>query len=974
MNFKRLIFLISAIFVDLCVLAQSASSSQNVPLIDIWGHVRDSFTKAGISNVKITIMTLDSVVIDTAHVFGSTRPGDVYDAAYKIPVPAVPQKLIIKAEHPDYEDCYVNFNMRYIKRNTYFDAKWHFMKRRIKKEVLLDEVVVKGTKVRFTYHGDTLVYNADAFNVPNGSMLDGLLKQMDGVEMDANGNIKVNGRHVDYITLNGKDFFKGNNQIILENLPYYVVQNVKIFERATERSEFLKRKVDQNDYVMDVQLKRQYNIGDLGNIESGGGVASQSDLERSTKLKSDRYLSRVFGSRFTDHSRITLFGNMNNISQNGSVDNSGEWRDYPNNSQFRSKSIGSNVLLSGKGDAVTNEISATAKWLDEENSKRENIENYLSSGSNYGINLSNTNTHWGHVDFENLFKLKLPQLIVPFSLSSRLSVTYHDEKSTGDADDMMFANNPFADGTVSVDTINKSLQKYDNRNSALSLQMNNSALFKLPWGDHIDFFLWGMYENKKNDEYSLNSYSYWLAPSNNSLQNRYAHAPYSNLLIGGNIDYSFDWLSGWRLELGLTYNNQYKKSTSDYYRLDKLGSKYSDVTAESWYKMLPSNRDSLLLCLDLNNSYYYDYREYNSHPYVLLSYSKSEKGNTENFDVRFYPAFYQRNIRYYSQATNPDVNQNQVAYIFKTNYELSKNYMKKHGKISMEFTQELPDMYDMLDITNSPNPLVVKKGNPDLKKSTTVSLSSYYQTRGRKDFNSYLSLTAEVVRDAIAQGCTYDSSTGVRTYCPENVNGNWNANFSSNLGAAIDSLKRFHWHISTSYGFNHNVDVANASTENNHDRSTVISNTVTVEPSMNYHRQKLSLRASSKLMWINSHRQNAVSLYDPNMNIYNFSYGMDGSYTLFSNLQLSTDFRIYSWRGYAADEMNIDKPIWNVQLSQSFCKEKILIKLIGNDVLGKRTNVTYAVNAQGRTETWRNSLGRYMMLSVRWKFNYTPHK
>jgi hypothetical protein len=55
-------------------------------------------------------------------------------------------------------------------------------------------------------------------------------------------------------------------------------------------------------------------------------------------------------------------------------------------------------------------------------------------------------------------------------------------------------------------------------------------------------------------------------------------------------------------------------------------------------------------------------------------------------------------------------------------------------------------------------------------------------------------------------------------------------------------------------------------------------------------------------------------------------------------------------------------------------KDKILIKLIGNDVLGKRTNVTYVVNAQGRTETWRNSLRRYMMLCVQWKFNHTPHK
>lgn len=69
---------------NLCVLVQSESSNQNVPRIDILRYVRDSFMKAGIPNAKITIMTLESVVIDTAHVSGRTRSGDVYDADYKI--------------------------------------------------------------------------------------------------------------------------------------------------------------------------------------------------------------------------------------------------------------------------------------------------------------------------------------------------------------------------------------------------------------------------------------------------------------------------------------------------------------------------------------------------------------------------------------------------------------------------------------------------------------------------------------------------------------------------------------------------------------------------------------------------------------------------------------------------------------------------------------------------------------------------
>jgi len=81
---QRLFFLISAIPIDLCVLSQSEYSNQNVSRIDILRYVRDSFMKVGIPNAKITIMTLESVVIDTAHVSNRTRSKDVYDAVYNI--------------------------------------------------------------------------------------------------------------------------------------------------------------------------------------------------------------------------------------------------------------------------------------------------------------------------------------------------------------------------------------------------------------------------------------------------------------------------------------------------------------------------------------------------------------------------------------------------------------------------------------------------------------------------------------------------------------------------------------------------------------------------------------------------------------------------------------------------------------------------------------------------------------------------
>lgn len=70
----------------------------------------------------------------------------------------------------------------------------------------LNEVVVTASKIKFYNRGDTIVYNADAFQLAEGSMLDGLIAQLPGVELSSNGQIKVNGEFVESLLLNGKQF------------------------------------------------------------------------------------------------------------------------------------------------------------------------------------------------------------------------------------------------------------------------------------------------------------------------------------------------------------------------------------------------------------------------------------------------------------------------------------------------------------------------------------------------------------------------------------------------------------------------------------------------------------------------------------------------------------------------------------------------------------------------------------------------
>lgn len=299
---KKLIFTMAF---AACFAAAQAQTNEKRGSINLWGYVVDSFLQTGLEGAKVTLMTADSTVVDSIR----TYPYDG-NALFHFSLPAKTQNIILRAEQEGYETGYVSMKVRYYKREKEVYAPWiNLKKRNSMLEQSLDEVVVTASKVQLVWHGDTLVYNADAFNVPQGSMLDGLIRQLPGVTMKDNGEILVNGRRVDYLTLNGTDFFKGNNKMMLENLPYYTVKNIKVYDKSTDVSRFLGYDAEKKDYVMDVVLKREYSVGLTANAEVGGGTK-------------DRWLARLFGLRFTDHSRLTVFLQQQQYQRDGTA-----WRE-----------------------------------------------------------------------------------------------------------------------------------------------------------------------------------------------------------------------------------------------------------------------------------------------------------------------------------------------------------------------------------------------------------------------------------------------------------------------------------------------------------------------------------------------------------------------------------------------------------------------------------------------------------------------
>ena len=220
----------------------------------LYGLVKDHITQEILLDVKVSIYS-DTTLIAESKTDRNIRPINNTDYGYWIAeIPAQGGMLHFVFEKEGYETTVQDYNAKPFKRFEEMRFAFNTNMQR-KKDLVLGAATVKATQIKFYHKGDTIVYNADAFQLAEGSMLDNLIKSMPGAELSDAGEITINGRRVDALLLNGEDFFKGKNKIMLENLPAYMVKNIKAYDRKDAVQQAMGRR---DDYVLDVNLKKQW--------------------------------------------------------------------------------------------------------------------------------------------------------------------------------------------------------------------------------------------------------------------------------------------------------------------------------------------------------------------------------------------------------------------------------------------------------------------------------------------------------------------------------------------------------------------------------------------------------------------------------------------------------------------------------------------------------------------------------------------
>ena len=916
--------------------------------ISLHGTVADGFTKAAIPEVKVVLMREDSTSVDTMQVWvshsyssGIGRSGGT--SHYYFLVSREPARYILKFEHPNYETAYANYEMKEVgRRRQDIEGPKVYLKKTARADHFeggdLKEVVVKATKVKMVWRGDTQVYNADAFNVPEGSMLDGLIKQLPGVELKDNGEIFVNGKKIDNLTLNGADFFKGKNKIMLENLPYFTVKNVKVYKKQTEENRFLGiDDDDKKEYTMDVVLKREYSTGGSANVEAGGGPADGGDW---------RYKLKGFGLRFTDRTRAVAFGGLNNINETMQyVGESSDYRDRTSQSgDNHYKQVGGQFVYQAPEDKLSNSTEVTASWSNDYDETRSQSETFLDGASTFGQSEGTSHSRMNGFMVRNTLRAT-----GKVRLYSTFDLTYSRNRNDNEGWNLSTAD------AVRHDSINSSWYRSRSKNAQLYGNAYGYLAYRLPTGDSFIFSMQGYGSHAFSPEStSLNHYTYHRLGTRDD-RDRRTESPSSQYNYQGDLTYNYQLTKRLRLAptigLGMT---------------DSQGDRHEYL------------RDSVDYLFDSQNSYEQHTETLNRRASLNVSYNNKVKKWYLNFDATLSTNFQRQRMSYDSEPLTTSLTRNYTLFNPNTYIFLTSDDNKHDITLQYYLWPMTPSVTDLIDRPITSDPLNIFLGNPDLKKSEQHQWYSYYRLRNDSiDQTITLRLDASLTHNAHTQGYSYDMTTGVCTYRPENIgSGNWNASVSAGWSRAMDSLKVWHVGNDLSLRYTKSTSFATAQSVAVPQQQPALSRVSTTQlnykPTLRFQKQKVSLTAKGDFTYRHYHRN--ITLGEQPTDVWDIAYGLNGSYKLPLDFTIETDLTMHSRRGYADHEINDNRLYWDASLTKSFHQGRWLLKLRGYDLLGQVSNLRYNINAQGRTETWTNALRRYALLTVSYRFSQKPKK
>ena len=830
--------------------------------------------------------------------------------------------------------------------------------------IMLKGAVVTAMAQKVTLKEDTFVYNSAAYRTPEGSVVEELVKRLPGAEVSDDGTIKINGKEVKKILVDGKEFMTGDTKTALKNLPTSIIDKIKAYDEKSDLSKVTGIDDGEEQTVLDFNVKKGMNKGLMSNIDLGIG-------------NKDRYSARGMGGYFNSNNRFMLFGNANNTSDRG-FGGGGPRRGFGGgNGLNASKMLAANYNYEEKNKFKFN---TSLRWNHSDGDvwSRRSSENFLGSSSSFSNSLSQSfsrSDSWnGNIRLE-----WMPDTMTNILFRPSISWTTNDSRSTGlsasfNQDPYQYSDDPLSDeGIEKMDEVDAvvnrqksvSLSNSKNNNIRGMLQLNRKLNNK---GRNVTLRMDAKYTDKDSKSISLQNAHLYLVQNEAGLDstyqtNRYNLTPSKDYSYSAQATYSEPLWKATFLQFSYKFTYSYSKSDRSTYDFSKYSFDGINPEYGAWGNYLGRLDGELGDYRDDKLSRYSEYRNYTHDIQVMMRFVR-QKYNL-NFGVMIQPQRSKFIQDYQGKYVDTVRTVTNVSPTLDFRYRFSK---MSNLRVNYRGTTSQPSISQLLNIVDDSDPLNVSMGNPGLKPSFTQNFRLFYNNfvqNHNKGVMTYINFST--TSNSISNKVTYDETTGGRITRPENINGNWNVMGAFMFNCSIDSAGVWNINTDTNLGYNHYVSYLSLDKSQDSQKNTTQNTTWNERLSLSYRNDWLELSLDGTLAY--NHAKNKLQ---PNSNLdtWQFSYGPSMTLTAPWGTSLNTSLSCSSRRGYSDASMNTDEFVWNAQLSQGFLKGKPLtVMLQFYDLLHQQSTFSRAISSVSRTDTEYNAINSYAMLHVVYRMN-----
>jgi len=800
--------------------------------------------------------------------------------------------------------------------------------------LVLGEAVVTGVRTPVKVMEDTVEFAADAYKTAPNAVVEDLLKRLPGVEVDADGKITSNGKEVTKILVDGKEFFADDPKVASKNLPVNMVDKLQVVDRKSDLARITGVDDGEEETVINLTIKKGMKNGWFGNVEGGYGTDS-------------RYMGTFTVNRFWDNNQITLLGGINNINQPGFTDGaSGRFRRFGgNNGITTSKALGLNFNV-GKTENFRVGGDVMYSYTDIRTVTSQDRQ-YLFTDSTSYLNTNKAAHDRGHnvrADFRIQWK--------PDSLNTldfRPTLMYNQSNSFAADSSLTSAG----DARRTAVTQSRNINSSDGKSWEFGARLIYNHRFRSKPGRSFSIFANFKSTNVRENEDSWSRNRFYLLNDSLDLYDQYL----SNHTWSNTVSARVSWtepLGNARNGnfLTLSYRIQYRWNNADRLTYDNpdpdpLGLNYGLGATDAGIADLVFNPE-------LSNSFRNNYFNQD----IRAGYKHVSRKGQLDVGISLVPQRSSSNDLIDSQRNIPVRTTFNVAPYLRFRLKASKS---RSFNIDYRGQSSQPSMTQLQPVADMSDPLKVVVGNPNLDPTFTHNLRLRFQDFNAEKQRSIMAMAmASVTQNSIVSNTTFSSETGGQITTYNNVNGVWNAFAMAMFSTPFSGNRAWQFNAHAGVRYNHNVGF------NNGLRNNSSSLNFNIAPALAWRPEYLELEFRPRYSI-----QNTANSLQSTLNRTVHSYGgmFYATYNSPFGLIISSDLNYSATSGYS-DGYDTKQWLWNASVAYQFLRDRSLTLTVkASDILSQVKNVRRQVTANYIDDTRYNTLGRYVMVTLSYRFN-----